>query len=181
MATPPGFPAADMPKLVLVGPRFMAPGEQRAVIEVPRDYGSDDRSHVVAENCTATNAVIAADYLISHAMSMSDGRPGYHPRVSREAMSSMITTLWPELRHHVWDLAKPGAKEPNRLLQSWMQEEIRLQVQEKFIAQQEVARQMGLRAAQDTIRRLWAIASEDNPSSRATALAAVAGEVRSVT
>jgi hypothetical protein len=61
-----------------------------------------------------------------------------------------------------------------------MQHEVELEVQEKFIEKQEIARQYGLRQSQDVIRRLWAIASEDNPSARATALAAIAGEVRGV-
>ncbi len=49
---------------------------------------------------------------------------------------------------------------------------------EAFASQRDAARLSGLEAAQDTIRRLWQIAAEDNPQARAVALAAISGEVR---
>lgn len=129
--------------------------------------------HFPPRACSPESAVRAAAHLIRCALAS-------HGILTTEGvqLGAVVNSLWPVLRDQAYDLVM-SRERGSKGLRSYVEREVQARVLEELASRREAARLAGLGQAQDTIRRLWAIASEDNPSARAVALAAIAGEVRS--
>jgi hypothetical protein len=131
----------------------------------------DDPRRPRFEECSPRSALVAADYLINHAIHRAPGL-----RASVE-LGSLIDQIWPALRDNAYDLIKPGPR-ASRMLRSWIAREVQDRVNEEIQLRREAARLHGLAQAQDVIKRLWAVASEESPAARAVSMASIAAEVR---
>lgn len=158
---PPDPNVAPAPPIVMVS-RGLPP---------PVEPDDDDPRRPRFETCSPRNALVAADYLIGHALARAPGL-----RASPE-LGSLIDQLWPAIRDNAYDLIKPGPR-ASRMLRHWIACEVQERVNEEIQLRREAARLHGLAKSQDVIKRLWAVASEESPAARAVSLASIAAEVR---
>ena len=160
-----------MPPVVMVGPGYAPPA-----LDAEERTDEQGRRRITQRRCSPENALMAADHLIGHALALA---PHYQ---ATRALGSLLDQLWPILQEQAYDLVHPDERGDSsrcsKMLRHYIEREVKHRVNEQFVSQREAARLSGLEAAQDTIRRLWAICAEDNPAARAVALAAIAGEVR---
>jgi hypothetical protein len=165
------FPAtegrAPMPPLIVVG-AFDAGG-----INEPVTVDEDGRQRSHARRCSPEAALIAADYLIGHALTLA-------PYLANSrAIGSLVDALWPVIRDRADELIRSGP-DGSKMLRHYVEREVQFRTGEELATRREAARLAGINANADLINRLWNCCVEDNPSARAVALAAIAGEVRHV-
>ena len=164
---------AAWPPFVMVGPGYSEPQSH------PRDLFIDETGRVnpPVTSCSPAAALRAATHLVRWALVQVGERTA-----GLRDLGWLVDELWPVLREQAYDLIHPDergdSKRCSKLLRHYVEREVQHRVTETLASQREAARLSGLEAAQDTIRRLWQIAAEDNPQARAVALAAISGEVR---
>jgi hypothetical protein len=166
---PPVEGRAPMPPLVVVG-AFDAGNIGETV---PDTIDEDGRRRSHARQCSPEAAIVAADYLVSHALMLA-------PYLANSrALGSLIDALWPVIRDRADELIRSGP-EGSKMLRHYVEREVQFRTGEELATRREAARLAGINANADLINRLWNCCVEDNPSARAVALAAIAGEVRHV-
>ena len=161
---PPSDPnAIPAPPVVMVGRGLPQPRD---------DLDADDPRRAEFRECSPRAAIVAADYLIGHALKLARGEL----RASVE-LASLVDAFWPALRDQAYQLMRPGAR-GSRQLRAYIEREVQDRLNEEIQVRREAARLHGLAQAHDTIRRLWAVASEESPAARAVSMASIAAEIR---
>jgi len=132
-----------------------------------------------ARPCTARNAIIAADFLVNHALVMDPKLE--HVRIGGDLVS-LFDALWPVFRHEMPRLVEGERGDPRRsaYLVGWLEREVSERVVEKTAGMREEMRLAAQHQTRGLIRRLWAAACEPDSTTRAVAVAALAAEVRNV-